>query len=503
MGAPEAEHQCEWRDQYGELKGKHEALATDFSTLKHEFEMMKRHLLGPKSEKMPRVKDELRKDEANDEAALAKRRADAAATRKERANARKAALATKTTVHPVPADERQCPKCGLEKLKTVGTGKESVVYEYKPAHFIAHRHVRETLACPCNEYVVTAEGPTKWVEKSQYAPSFVAHIITAKCADALPLYRLEKELHRIGVPVSRSTMTDLFHRAADQLAPLYERLLELVRTADVVRADETSKKVMAEGKCHTGFIWTFRARVPQPLITYKFAMSRSGETPREVLGGTRGKLVVDGYTGYNEVTAVNGRIRVGCNAHSRRYFFEAQNAAPVESRSAIDFILGLYRVERDAAAAGVLGTAEHLKMRQERSGPIREAFKKWLDEQQPNFGPKTPMGRAIKYTLNQWVHLGRFLEDPAIPLDNNESEAALRRVALGRKNFLWVGNETAGENLAGLYSLVATCEANDINPAAYLADVLWRVNDHPNAKLDELLPHLWHEPPDAAPSPSA
>ena len=127
---------------------------------------------------------------------------------------------------------------------------------------------------------------------------------------------------------------------------------------------------------------------------------------------------------------------------------------------------------------------------------------KWLDEQRPNFGPRTPMGRAIKYTLNQWVHLGRFLEDPAIPLDNNESEAALRRVALGRKNFLWVGNETAGENLAGLYSLVATCEANDINPAAYLADVLWRVNDHPNAKLDELLPHLWHEPPDAATSPS-
>ena len=495
MDAPKSKHQCEWTERYGELKGQHEALATDFSALKHEFEMMKRHLLGPKSEKMPRIADELRKEEQADEAAIARRKAEAAATRKERAHARKQALTSKTTVHAVPNNQRQCPKCGSEKLKPIGQGKESVVYEYKPAHFIAHRHVRETLACPCGEHVVTAEGPSKWVEKSQYAPSFVAHIITAKCADSNPLYRLEKELRRIGIPVARSTMTDLFHRAADQLAPLYERLLELVREAKVVRADETSKKVMAEGKCHTGFIWTFRGRVPEPLITYKFAMSRSGETPRDVLGGTKGHLVVDGYTGYNDVTDVDGRTRVGCNAHSRRYFFEAQQAAPAESRKALDFILGLYRVEHDARSTGVLGTAEHLKMRKERSAPIRAAFKTWLEEQKPNFGPKTPMGRAIKYTLNQWVHLGRFLDDVAVPLDNNESESALRRVALGRKNFLWVGNQAAGENLAGLYSLVATCEANDVNPVAYLTDVLDRVNDHPNSRLDELLPHLWHGPP--------
>lgn len=136
----------------------------------------------------------------------------------------------------------------------------------------------------------------------------MASVITSKCADSIPLYRLEKELHRIGVPVARSTMTDLFHRAAHHLQPLVGRLEELVRNAPIVRADETSKRVMAARKCHTGFIWTFRARA-QPLITYRFAMTRSGETPRELLTGTRGHLVVNGYSGYNDVTDVDGRKR--------------------------------------------------------------------------------------------------------------------------------------------------------------------------------------------------
>lgn len=474
---PDDKHDCEWRQQY-------DALATDFASLRHEFETLKRNVIGKKSEKMPSVESELRDSKPAD-------KAKAQATRKERTRARQKTLKKLTTVHAVPASQRKCPKCGGEKLKSVGTGKESVVFEFIPASFVAHKHVRETLACPCGEHMVTADGPTKWVEKSQYAPSFIAHIITAKCADAIPLYRQEKELQRIGVPVARSTMTDLFHRAAEQVQPLVDRLLELIREADVVRADETSQKVLAKGTCKTGFIWTFRARVPQPIITYRFAMNRSGDTPLEVLGCSKGKLVVDGYTGYNNVTDVNGRIRVGCNAHSRRYFFDAQQSAPDEARKAIDFILGLYRVEHAARDAGILGTPAHLALRKEHSAPIRVAFKTWLDEQRPRFAPKTPMGRAITYTLNQWTHLGRFLEDAAIPLDNNESEAALRRVALGRKNFMFVGNKDAGENLAGLYSLVATCEANDVNPVAYLTDILARLNDFPNSRIDELLPHRW------------
>jgi transposase len=333
------------------------------------------------------------------------------------------------------------------------------------------------------------------VEKSQYAPSFVAHLVTAKCADSIPLYRLEKELLRIGAPTARSTMTDLFHRAAVTLAPLVQRLLQVVREGKVVHGDETPKKVQAQGHCKTGYVWVFTTRNPKPVILYRFAMSRSGKTPEAVLGGTKGSLVVDAYTGYNSVTDVDGRVRVGCHAHLRRYFFESLQTAPDEARKAMDFILELYRVERDAEAAQILGTKEHLALRKERSAPTHRAFGRWLKEQLPLHPPKSPLGKAIRYGLGQWAALRRFLSNARIPLDNNTAEAALRRVALGRKNFLFVGNEVAGENLADLYSLVATCEANDINPVEYLADVLARINDHPNSRIDELLPQNWHAPP--------
>jgi transposase len=470
------EHQCEWRE-------KAEALAKELSSLRAEHSKLMRQVLGPKSEKMPGIEKELRKGKVVDlEAALR--------TRRQRHKA-KAELKQVKTVHRVAAVERTCPQCGRTDLKQLGSGKESVVYEYVPAQVIAHHHIRETLSCPCGEYVTTAEGPLKWTEKSQYSPSLIAHLIVAKCADSIPLYRLEKDFKRTGLPISRSTMTDLFHRAAELLAPLVGRLLALIRAAEIVRADETSKRVMAEGHCRNGFIWTFRARVPEQLIAYVFAPNRSGETPKRILGGSQGTLVVDGYTGYNAVLDVAGRQRAGCHAHLRRYFFEALATASEEAKTALDFVLDLYRVEHLAIEAGIVGTAEHLNLRKTKSAAIRAAFKSWIDQTRRRTPPKSPLGEALRYATNQWPHLGRFLENALIPLDNNESESALRRVALGRKNFLFVGNDQAGENLAGLYSLVATCEANDVNPLEYFPDVLERINTHPASKIDELLPHRW------------
>lgn len=471
-----AEHQCEWRE-------KAEALAKELALLHAKFEKLKRQMLGPMSEKMPGIERELRPGKLVDLQSAQR-------TRRERRQA-KAGLAQVKTVHRVPETERKCPKCGREDLKPLGGGKESVVYEYVPAQIIAHHHVRETLSCRCGEYVTTAQVPLKWVEKSQYAPSLIAHLIVAKCADSIPLYRLEKDFQRLGLPIRRSTMTDLFHRAAQLLAPPVARLLGRIRAAEIVRADETSKKVMAQGHCRTGFIWTFRARVPEPLIAYVFAPTRSGETPRRILGGSQGTLVVDGYTGYNTVINVDGRERAGCHAHLRRYFFEALPTATTEARRALDFILELYRVEHLAREAGIVGTAEHLELRRTKSAALRDAFKSWINRMRRRTPPKSPLGEALRYATNQWQYLGRFLDDARIPLDNNESEAALRRVALGRKNFLFVGNDAAGENLAGLYSLVATCEANNVNPLEYFPDVLERINTHPASRIDELLPHRW------------
>jgi transposase len=250
----------------------------------------------------------------------------------------------------------------------------------------------------------------------------------------------------------------------------------------------------AGGKPKTGFVWTFGVADAEGGgdVAYHFADSRSGSTPKTILEGTRGVLLVDGYSGYNDVEKVSSRRRAACFAHVRRYFFESLRTAPV-AQEALDLITELYRVEHDAKAQG-LSQSSHLELRKQRAGPVRERFKAWLDGEGARHPPKSPLGVAIRYTLGQWNELGVFLDDARVPLDNNASERALRRIALGRKNYLFVGDVAAGKSLAGLYSLVATCETRGINPFDYLVDVLARVQDHPASAIDELLPGAWTAP---------
>ena len=180
-----------------------------------------------------------------------------------------------------------------------------------------------------------------------------------------------------------------------------------------------------------------------------------------------------------------------CHAHLRRYFHDALKTAPV-AQEAIDLILELYCVEYEAQERGFAKQPAHLVLRKAKSAPIRAKLKTWLDEQQPKHRPKSPIGVAIRYALNHWDDFGRFLDDARINIDNNASERSLRRVALGRKNFLFVGDVDAGTNIAGLYTLIATCEARGINPFEYLADVIPRVDeDLPDKELDALLPGAW------------
>jgi transposase len=208
-----------------------------------------------------------------------------------------------------------------------------------------------------------------------------------------------------------------------------------------------------------------------------------------LLEGTKGVLLVDGYSGYNIVDEVSSRRRAACHAHLRRYFHEALPTAPV-AQEMLDLVAELYMAEHAADAQGLLGAAK-LEFRKERAGPIRKRMRAWLKAQKKRHPPKSPISAAIRYAENQWNELGVFLRDPLVPLDNNGSERALRRVALGRKNYLFVHHRQAGASLAGLYSLVATCEARGINPFEYLADVLTRVQDHPTNAIDELLPGAW------------
>lgn len=473
------DHFCPWREEAEELRER-------LTRVEARVEELQRRVFGRSSERLPPVSKELREQQTDETARQA-----AQDKRRERAAAR-AALPSPQVHHPVPPEERTCPRCGGTELKPLGGGKRSVVYEYVPARLERQVHVQQTLACACGEGIVTAPGPVRLGDKSQYGPGLVAHVVAAKCADSLPLHRLARALERQGVPMARSTLTDLFHLAAREVAPLADRLLERIAAQQVVQADETPLKVQAPRKTRQGFLWTFLADDEEDncLIGYCFSPSRSGQTPVEVLGGTRGALVVDGHTGYNPVTTPKGRTRVGCWAHARRKFFKALSNAP-EAQEAMGYIRELYRVEHEALAAGLVRTSAHKAWRQERSGPVLEQFKAWLEEQAPQHPPKGPLGMAIGYVQGQWEALRRFVDDEHLPLDNNRSERALRTAAVGRKNFLFVGHDEAGGNLAGLYSLVATCLANEMNPETYLADVLTRVQSHPNSRLDELLPVAW------------
>ena len=474
---PPIDHECALTSVVTELMNK-------LAKVEHELARLKKSQFGPKSErtKMPPPGDAKHATPAERQAT---RRANASA---------KTLIQTLKIEHTVPESERTCPACGNEKLQAIGGGRSSVVYEFVPARFVRHEHVQEVLRCGCGDYVVTAPGAPKVIEKGRYGASFLAHLAVAKCADHIPLYRLEKDFARQGFPLKRSTMNDLLHRASQLTRPLWQRLLELIRERPVVQADETRLRMQNDGagQPKTGFMWTFVAADDrgETDVAYIYAADRSGETPKRVLDGTSGHLLVDGYSGYNVVADISTRERAGCHAHLRRYFHEALPTAPV-AQEAIDLILALYRVEHEAAEHGITRSAEHLALRQTKSAKARIQLKAWLDRERPRHPPKSPISGAIRYADGQWEELGRFLTDVRIPLDNNASERSLRRVALGRKNFLFVGDVDAGSNIAGLYTLIATCEARSINPFAYLCDVIARVQDHPARKLDELLPGPW------------
>lgn len=457
-----------------------------------EIAELRRALLGPKSERKPKKKTGTAprpKKPPTDEQKARRRRARRRS--KENRDDRNGKLDEQPIDHPAP---EVCPECG-------GTGPFvdlspdiSVEIEYLGERLLKLLHRVEKKLCPCG-HIFSAPTPERVTEGTHYGAGLYANAVVSKCADALPLNRISKRFARGGLHMARSTLTDLYHRAAELLEPIHKRLLALVAASFYVNADETSQPVMDKEHCRRGFIWTF---IAETIIAYVFSASRSGDTPTRILEGTVGKLQVDGYTGYNQVCVPEGRERIGCIAHCRRYFHKARDSCPEEADHCMGVILDLYRVEYDAAEKNILGTEAHRLLREHRSQAIMDEWKPWLEEHKEMHVPKSPMGRAIRYTLNQWETLTKFISDPALRLDNNISEAALRVIALGRDNFRWVGHDVSGHNLAVLQTIVATCVANGVNPQDYITDVLIRVQTHPVSRIDELLPMNWKPRPAGA-----
>lgn len=470
-------HHCDFRVEAEALRAKLTAVLSRVDELERTLAAQKKKAIGRTSEKSKRPPP-------NRPAPRAKNDAGAQAERAKQRAARDT-LTLVNVDHRVSDEERgHCPECGENCFVEVARDTSSE-YEWMPGRLVRKLHSRETLRCTTCNHFVRAPAPVRVVDGGLYGPAFIARLVVGKCADCVPLYRQVTALGREGLHVARATLVDLFHRAAELIKPIYDRMEALVPKSPVVYADETSLKMQRVEKL--GYIWTFAT---ENEVVYRFSPDRSGETPKELLGESTGVLVVDGYTGYNHVTVPGRRTRAGCNAHARRKFVDIDDD---HAREMIAHFDEVFRVERNAARDGVLGTAAHLELRKQRSRPAMEAIKKWCDDNADNHAPKTPMGAAIRYVRNQWEPLTVFLDDIRIQPHNMISERLLRVIALGRKNYLFVGHKEAGQNLAMLCSIIATCSLHDVNPTEYLADVLVRVQDQRAADLDALLPLRWKQ----------
>lgn len=486
---------------------------TEVARLTEQLAQFQRMLFGPRSEKLPPIESEVRRVVEEQELTLEgnpmpsepkarkhehrrKAREKSEPERKKKRGLRKNLPVVRETIL-VEAD--QLPEgYSLEDFREVGEGESVRRVEHVREHLVLTEYCLQTLASHDGDHIVKAPAPAGVCEGGHYGPGVYAHVITAKCVDSMPLYRIEGSMERAGCPIARSTLCSFFHRSAELMDPIYDRLVETAKQDPYVHADETPLSVRNEGKCLRGWIWGLFSRTA---ITYTFDESRSGDVAKKLLDGTRGFLVIDGYAGYNGVVGneeSSGRVRVGCWGHARRRFFEALPTEP-DARKALDWIVALYRIEHRAAGRDILGTEAHLALRGSESRETLEELERWLDQHRGHFPPKSKMGKAISYAVNNRRELRRFLDDPKLPLDNNFAERCLRIIAVGRKNFLFAGHVEGAQNLAILQSIVATCRLHGVNPYEYVKDLLIRLQTHPANRIDELMPWNWKPPPKPEP----
>src|SRR5216684_1361127 len=391
-------------------------------------------------------------------------------------------------VHDLADSEKHCPAC-QQDLRPIGE-ESSERYEYIPAQLTVIEDVCKKYACACT--VKTATKPPQPIEKSTAGASLLAQVVVAKCADHLPLNRQEKIFERHGVDISRKTMCGWLAQCADLLKPLYASAKEVLFQSKVIGTDDTSVKVLDEklpfGR--TGRIWPYYGDQDHPVILYDYTATRERAGPEEFLKGYRGYLQADAYGGYDAFfkDPARGLIEVGCWAHARRYYHKALESDPHRMGPALLLIAQLYRVEKQAA---LLTSADRLQLRQLQSRPILDKLRDYLLEIQAEVLPKSPEGRAVRYTLKNWTALTRYCEDGDLEIDNNATERAIRGVAVGRHNWMFFGSDHGGNTAAVLRSFVASCQRVSVDPFAWLKDVLSRIAVHPITRLTELLPHNW------------
>jgi transposase len=403
-----------------------------------------------------------------------------------------------------------CKHCGAQSGRLTHLGDdESEMLEYMPGRFKVIVAVRPKYLCGQCSAISQAPAPSRPLAKRYAGPSLLAHVLTSKYGDHLPLYRQSEIYARDGVELSRSTLADWVGGCSQLLAPLVDALQRYVLGGEKLHADDTPVPVLQPGRgtTKTGRLWTYvrddryapnapvNEETPEPAaVWFAYSPDRKGEHPQHHLRGFKGILQADGYAGYERLYQARDEhgkpliVEAACWAHARRKFFDIHAAnlagAPI-AEHALKHIASLYAIEETIRGKP---PDERRRRRQSHSQPILDELKRFFEHTLAQVSKKSELAEAIRYALTRWQALSRFIDDGRIEIDNNAAERALRCVALGRKNFLFAGSDAGGERAAAFYSLIGTAKLNGLDPEAYLRYVLAHINEQPINRVAELLP---------------
>jgi transposase len=384
---------------------------------------------------------------------------------------------------------------GLEKI-----GEEiTEQLDYTPGKLLVRRYIRPKYARVVADgtgytEVIVASLPDFPIEKGIPAPGLLAQILVDKHVDHLPIYRQIKRYQRDGVKLSASTISGWLDATADLLQPLSRELIKVVLSGDYVQADETPLPVLngeTKGAAHTGYLWAYHSP-PDQLIFYDFQPGRGKDGPIHLLKEYSGYLQTDGY-GVYEHASIGGRKEITllhCMAHARRYFEKALDNDKPRAEHFLTELQLLYATERKAKEEN-MAVDQIVRLRQQEALPVLQRLKTWLLENYSEVLPKSPIGKAIAYSLPRWDRLSLYATDGRLQIDNNPVENAIRPVALGRKNFLFADSNEGGKRLALFYSLLASCKKQHVNPWEYLKDILERMPRAKTGELRDMLPDRW------------
>jgi len=403
-------------------------------------------------------------------------------------------LPRERVVYPAPS---ACPCCGGALRKLGEDVTESL--EHVPGTWKVIQHVREKFSCRSCEAITQPPAPSHPIARGRAGPKLLAHVLFSKYGLHLPLNRQSVAFAREGIELDVSTLADWVGAAAATLMPLVEAIRAHVLAAERIHADDTTVPVLAKGKTHTGRLWTYvRDDRPfggpdPPAACFFYSRDRGGEHPERHLATYAGLMQADAYAGFNRLYEAGRKpgpiIEAACWSHARRKLYELAQLkqAPI-AIEAVKRIDALFAIEREINGA----SAERRRaVRTERSRPLVAALEAYLREQRARLSGKSETARAIDYSLKRWTALTRFLDDGRLCLSNNAAERALRGIAVGRHNWTFAGSDEGGRRAAAVYTLVETAKLNDIDPRAWLADVLARLPDHPARRIDEFLPWQW------------